>query len=503
ERRGHRRAGRRGAGRPGGRRGPPAGRSARPAEPPAVPGLRGRHGRERARRAVRGLRAHPDAGVRRARRHPRRGRPHHPVGRRPPGDRARHRAVHGRRRGERGRDGGRRRAAPRLRLGLRPAPGGGDQLHRRRGRLRHPAAAAPPAPGRRLAGGRERPQRRPGHPARDRPGRVAHRCGDPALVARRRGGGGGARRRCGRRHRDRFRGRRAAAPRGPARGRLLPAGHAGALRARVLVGDAGPHLGLRRGLPVRGRARQRGGAAPHRQHRLRRGHGLPGADRPVRPARSPGVAGPAAGGGGPGARRGRRAAAAGPAVVGGGQPGVVPVPVGPARVHLLGRAPRGGADRRGHHPADRGRPRGDDGVRHRVRAGRRLHRGAGLVAAVGGPEAADRHPGHAPRRAGGGRAAGRAGRGPHAADRLPGVPAARRLPARAPAARGRRRRADRPARAVLRAGRDDPAHARGPGPAGLGPPVPARGRAAAASGQPGGPAGELARRGRPGHRARL
>ena len=51
--------------------------------------------------AVRGLLADPDPRRRRAGGHPRRGRSDHPVGRRPPGDRAGPRAGHGRRRGQR------------------------------------------------------------------------------------------------------------------------------------------------------------------------------------------------------------------------------------------------------------------------------------------------------------------------------------------------------------------------------------------------------------------
>ena len=56
---------------------------------------------------------------------------------------------------------------------------------------------------------------------------------------------------------------------------------------------------------------------------------------------------------------------------------------------------------------------------------------------------------------------------------------------------------------LLRARRHDPADARGPGAAGVGAAVAAGGRAPAARGQPGGPAGQLARRARRRHRDRL
>ena len=134
------------------------------------------------------------------------------------------------------------RAAPRLQLGLRPAAGGGHQLHRRRRRLRHAAPAAPPAPGRRLARGGERAQRRPGHPAR-RPrspstsrGSRAGRGGSsaswwsPSWSAGRSIGVGIG-----------FAGAALLRRVGPARGRLLPAGHPGPLRARLLGGRPGAH----------------------------------------------------------------------------------------------------------------------------------------------------------------------------------------------------------------------------------------------------------------------
>ena len=59
-------------------------------------------------------------------------------------------------------------------------------------------------------------------------------------------------------------------------------------------------------------------------------------------------------------------------------------------------------------------------LRHRVRAGRRLHAGAGLVPALGRPPPGDRHPADAPRRRGRVRAVGRARRRPDADDRAPG-----------------------------------------------------------------------------------
>ena len=66
-------------------------------------------------------------------------------------------------------------------------------------------------------------------------------------------------------------------------------------------------------------------------------------------------------------------------------------------------------------------------------------------------------PADAARRGGRVRAAGRARRRPHADDGATAVPAARCVPARAAAARGCRRGADRPRRALLRARRHDPA----------------------------------------------
>ena len=93
---------------------------------------------------------------------------------------------------------------------------------------------------------------------------------------------------------DRLRRGPAAAPLGAPAGRLLPAGHAGAVRARLRLGGPAAHVGLRRRLPLRPGARQRDAAAPVGQRRVRRGHGLAGPDRPVRAARSPRLARPAA-----------------------------------------------------------------------------------------------------------------------------------------------------------------------------------------------------------------
>ena len=56
-----------------------------------------------------------------------------------------------------------------------------------------------------------------------------------------------------------------------------------------------------------------------------------------------------------------------------------------AGVHLLGRPPRRGADRAGHHPARRGHRRRDEAVRHRVRDRRDLHAAHRPDAAAGRP----------------------------------------------------------------------------------------------------------------------
>ena len=189
--------------------------------------------------------------------------------------------VGGQRRGDR-RD--HRLAAGRV-MGVRPAAGRRHQLDGRGGRVRRPASPAAPAPAGRLHRGRERAQRRPGDPPRHG-GRGRHRRpGVRPVVAHRRRRGA----RAGRRRRDRWphrlRGCRTAAPGRAAGGRLLPAGHARAQRPRLLGGVPRAHLGVRRRLPVRGRAGQRRAAAPVGQHRLRRGHGVPRPDRAVRAAR--------------------------------------------------------------------------------------------------------------------------------------------------------------------------------------------------------------------------
>ena len=161
------------------------------------------------------------------------------------------------------------------------------------------------------------------------------------------------------------------------------------------LGDAGAHVGLRRRLPVRAGAGQRAAAAPRGQ-RSASPRAWPRWPRSgcsccsgllVAPDRLAGALGPAL-------RDRWRAAAAGPAAVGAraawSGSGCRWAAAG---VHLLGRAARRRADRAGHLPADRRRARGAPVIFDTVFVLVVVFTaGAGLVAAVGGPAARDRHP---------------------------------------------------------------------------------------------------------------
>ena len=305
-------------------------------------------------------------------------------------------------------------------MGLRAAPGCGDQLDRRRGGLRRAAPAAAAAPAGRVDRGRERAQRRPGDPAGRPP--------SPAIspTERRTPGGSSSARSpwswWAGRSIGVLIGYGGAAAAAPGRAAAWPASTRWPLLALCVLGVrrrlAGAHLGVRRGVPVRCGARQRRPAAPLGQHRVRRGHGLPRPDRAVRAARPAGLA-----------RDGCSTHWARRCVVGGAllllaRPLSVllslvwfRMPWAQQVVRVLGGPARRRPDRPRDLPADLRRAGRDDHLRHRVRAGRRLHPRAGLVAAVGGPAAADRRAGDPPRRRGGVGAAGRAGRRPDAADR--------------------------------------------------------------------------------------
>ena len=333
-------------------------------------------------------------GVRRAGGHPRRGWADDPVGRRPAGDRARAGAVHRRRRGERRRDRGGRGVAART-------PAGAPRCCWRRSISSTDAAAVfatlrrLPLPRRvaAVAGGRERPQRRARSSCCDRAVRVPHRAGSRAVVAGRRRWWSASW------SAGRSSGWRSGSP-GPrccAGSRCPLAGfYPLATLALCVLAYSSATLAHTSGFVavylcglVLGNA-----PLPHRAASVGFAEGMAslaqiGLFVLLGLLVSPGPAG-----------RGGRARrwSIGGALLLLARPlsvvaslVVVPGPVASAGVHLVGRAARRGADRRWPHPADRGRPRGDDHLRHRLRAGRRLHRGPGLVAALGGPAARDRH----------------------------------------------------------------------------------------------------------------
>ena len=162
--------------------------------------------------------------------------------------------------------------------------------------------------------------------------------------ARRRDGSGGRLRRC-----------LADAPGGAAGVRSLPARRDVAGGPRLRRHRRAARLRLRRGVRRRAGAGQRRPAAPGRDAVVLRGSRVAGPDRAVRDARTAGVTGPDR----PGHRRAgdRRRAGAhvrGAAGLGAGQLAGAADALARARVPVLGRAARSGADRARDDPAGRG-----------------------------------------------------------------------------------------------------------------------------------------------------